>query len=163
MIEAGNPITTNRREIRAGLLSLAVPVLVVGGWALIAPHNWYDNFPVHSAHWISGLGAYQEHLVRDFGSLYLALGLLMAFAGIVLDRLLVQAVLVGSLVFQVPHFVFHAANTGPFSTASNAVNLVLLALGLVVTGTVLWMSTRPAPGAAKEPRPIEGGIGYGTR
>jgi len=83
----------------------------------------------------------------------------------VLDRLLVQAVLGASLVFQAPHFVFHAANTGPFSTASNAINLVLLALGLAVTATILWMSTRPtpAPRTVAEPKTIEGGIGYGTR
>ena len=116
MIEAGKPITTYRTEIRAGLVSLAVPVIVIGGWALIAPRSWYDNFPIDSADWISSLGAYQEHLVRDFGSLYLALGLLLVFAGVVLDRLLVQAVLGASLVFQVPHLIFHAANTEPFSS-----------------------------------------------
>jgi hypothetical protein len=163
MIEAGNPITANRTEIRAGALSLAVPFVAVGGWALIAPHNWYENFPVHSAHWIAALGAYQEHLVRDFGSVYLALGLLMGFAGLVLDRLLVQSVLGASLVFQVPHFIFHAANTEPFSTASNAVNLALLGLGIVVTVVVLGMSTRQAPQPAREPNAIEGGVGYGTR
>jgi hypothetical protein len=163
MSESGNPITTYRTEIRAGLLSLAVPVVVIGGWALLAPHNWYDNFPVDSANWISSLGAYQEHLVRDFGSLYLALGLLLLFAGVVLDRLLVQAVLGASLVFQVPHLIFHAANTGPFSTANNAVNLVLLALGLVVTVSLLGMSMRQEPRTAAEHETIEGGIEYGTR
>ncbi len=165
MIEAGKPITTYRAEIRAGLLSLAVPVLVVGSWALIAPRSWYDNFPIDSADWISSLGAYQEHLVRDFGSLYLALGLLLLFAGVVLDRLLVQAVLGASLVFQVPHLIFHAANTEPFSAASNAVNLVLLAVGLLVTLVLLGMSMRDEPRTAAEPEPetVEGGIGYGTR
>jgi hypothetical protein len=164
--ETGNPITERRTEIRAGLLGLAVPVLIVGGWALIAPHNWYENFPVGTGHWISGLGPYQEHLVRDFGSLYLALGLLFVFAAVALDRLLVQAILGASLVFQVPHFIFHAANTGPFSTANNVVNLVLLAAGLALTAMLLGMIARsPASrtGTAHEPTKIEGGIGYGTR
>jgi hypothetical protein len=162
--ETANPITERRTEIRAGLLGLAFPVLIVGGWALIAPHNWYENFPVGTGHWISGLGPYQEHLVRDFGSLYLALGLLFVFAAVVLDRLLVQAVLGASLVFQVPHFIFHAANTGPFSTANNAVNLVLLAAGLALTGILLGMTARSgASRTAPEPTRIEGGIGYGTR
>ena len=73
--------------------------------SLLAPHNWYGEFPVGSGRWISSLGPYDEHLVRDFGSLYLALGLLLAFAGFALDRLLVRAVLWASLVFQVaPRF-----------------------------------------------------------
>jgi hypothetical protein len=156
-----------RSEVRAGLVGLAVPVLIVGGWALIAPHNWYDNFPVGTGHWISGLGPYQEHLVRDFGSLYLALGLLLVFAAIVLDRLLVGAVLAASLVFQVPHFIFHAANTEPFSTGNNVVNLGLLAVGLLLTLLLLWMVSRERERAraevAPEPTKIEGGIGYGTR
>jgi hypothetical protein len=160
--EAGNPITRYRREIRWGLLGLAAPVVVVGGWALFAPHNWYDEFPVGTGHWISALGAFDEHLVRDFGSLYLALGSLLVFAAVTLDRLLVQAVLGASLVFQVPHFIFHAANTEPFSVANNIVNLVLLAAGLALTVMLLMMSAR-ARAAAAEPTTTEGGIRYGTR
>jgi hypothetical protein len=163
LIKTGNPITGHRHEIRAGLLGLAVPVLIVGGWALLAPHNWYDNFPLDSADWISALGPYQEHLVRDFGSLYLALGLLLGFAALALDRLLVQAVLWASLVFQVPHFVFHAANTEPLSAASNIVNLVLLGLGLLLTGMLLGLVSRKESETVSEPASIEGGIGYGTR
>jgi hypothetical protein len=163
MIEAGTPVAMYRKEIRAGLVSLAAPVIVIGGWALLAPRNWYDNFPIDSANWISSLGAFQEHLVRDFGSLYLALGLLLLFAAVVLDRLLVQAVLGASLVFQVPHLIFHAANTEPLSAAGNSINLVLLALGLLVTFALLWMTTRTATRTAPEMKPVEGGIGYGTR
>jgi hypothetical protein len=163
--ESGNQITERRKEIRAGLVGLAVPVLIVGGWALIAPHNWYENFPIGDAHWISSLGAYQEHLVRDFGSLYLALGLLLLFSAVMLDRLLVQAILGASLVFQVPHFIFHASNTEPFSTTNNVVNLVLLAAGLLLTAMLLSMTSRrkAAPAAAQEPTKIEGGIVHGTR
>jgi hypothetical protein len=163
MIEVGKPIATYRKEIRAGLFGLALPVIVIGAWALIAPRGWYDNFPVDSANWISSLGAYQEHLVRDFGSLYLALGLLLLFAGIVLDRLLVQSVLGVSLVFQVPHLIFHAANTEPFSTGNNAVNLGLLAVGLLLTVMLLGMSTRQVPRTTADRQAIEGGIRYGTR
>jgi hypothetical protein len=160
---SSGPLTQRRTEVRAGLLALALPVIVVGGWALIAPHSFYDDFPIHSAHWISGLGPYQEHLVRDFGSLYLALGLLFVFSAVVLDRLLVAAVLGASLVFQVPHFIFHAANTGPFSTTNNAVNLVLLGAGLLLTVMLLGMVFRAAPESKSEPQPIEGGVRYGTR
>jgi hypothetical protein len=161
--ETGNPITSHRAEIRAGLLGLAAPVVVVGGWALIAPANWYDNFPLDSADWISSLGPYQEHLVRDFGALYLALGLLLGFGALSLDRLLVKAVLWASLVFQVPHFIFHVANTEPLTAASNIVNLVLLGLGLVLTAMLLGLVSRRESATVSEPAAIEGGVGYGTR
>jgi hypothetical protein len=163
MNETGNPITSYRTEIRAGLLGLAVPVLIIGGWALLAPHNWYSEFPVGSGRWISALGAYDEHLVRDFGSLYLALGSLLVFAAIALDSLLVKAVLWASLVFQVPHFIFHAANTEPFSTGSNIVNLVLLGFALVLTAMLLDLVSRRQAAAAPESTPIEGDVTYGTR
>lgn len=163
MMDVGNPITRYRAEIRAGLIGLAVPVLIVGGWALFAPHNWYDEFPVGSGRWISSLGAYDEHLARDFGSLYLALGLLLTFAGLALDRLLVQAVLWASLVFQVPHFIFHASNTEPLSTGGNVANLGLLAAGLVLTGLLLGMVSKSGRVKAREPASIEGGISYGAR
>jgi hypothetical protein len=157
------PITRYRNEIRAGLIGLAAPVVLVGGWALIAPHSWYEDFPIASAHWISSLGAYQEHLVRDFGSLYLALGLLLLFAAVVLDRLLVAAVLGASLVFQVPHFIFHVSNTAPFSTASNVVNLAALGGGVVLTVILLGMVSRASAQTKPASATIEGGVGYGTR
>jgi hypothetical protein len=161
--EPGNPITSYRKEIRAGLLGLAVPVVIIGGWALLAPHGWYDEFPVGSGRWISSLGPYDEHLARDFGALYLALGLLLGFAAFALDRLLVKAVLWASLVFQVPHLIFHVANTEPFSAASNIANLALLGLGLVLTAMLLDLVSRRQSATVSEPASIEGGIGYGTR
>ena len=160
---SGGPLARYRTEVRLGLISLAVPVIVVGGWALIVPHSFYDDFPIKSAHWISGLGPYQEHLVRDFGSLYLALGLLLTFAAVVLDRLLVGAVLAASLVFQVPHFIFHVTNTGPFSTVNNVVNLVALGAGVVLTVILLGMVSRASAEPLPEVQPIEGGVSYGTR
>jgi hypothetical protein len=72
-------------------------------------------------------------------------------------------VLAASLVFQVPHFIFHAANTEPFSTANNAVNLVLLAAGLLLTVMLLGMVSRASTATRREAQTIEGGVTYGTR
>jgi hypothetical protein len=155
-----------RREIRVGLIVLAAPMVLVGGWALVAPHGWFDTFPGGGRHWVSSLGPYDEHLVRDFGATYLGLGLLLLGAAYMLDRVLVVASLATSLVFQVPHFIFHAANTGPLSAADNVVNLLLLGFGLVLTAILLVMTAkaaRPRARAAAEPKPIEGGVSYGTR
>jgi hypothetical protein len=156
-------LTHRRREIQIGLLVLAAPMVVVATWALVAPHGWFDTFPGGGRHWVSALGPYDEHLVRDFGGTYLALGLLLVFAAYKLDRLLVQAALGASLVFQVPHFIFHVANTGPLSTGDNLINLLLLGGGIALTGILLSMTGSPAALSTRESQSIEGGVTYGTR
>src|SRR3712207_2072212 len=54
--------------LRAGLLLLASAPLVVGMWALLVPHSFYDDFPLPGRNWVSTLGPYNEHLVRDVGA-----------------------------------------------------------------------------------------------
>jgi hypothetical protein len=160
------PITRYRREIRGGLLSLGLPLVAVGAWALLAPHSFFYNFPTSSRHWVSALGPYDEHLVRDFGSLYLALGGLSVWAGVVLSRLLVRVALVLGLVYAVPHLIFHASETGSLSTGDNVINISLLALVVIVSVTLLAISrasgtttsTRATSDAA-----IQREMTYGTR
>jgi hypothetical protein len=72
--------------LRAGLLLLASAPLVVGMWTLLVPHSFYDDFPLLGRDWVSTLGPYNEHLVRDVGALNLALGVLLASAAILLER-----------------------------------------------------------------------------
>jgi len=156
-------ITRYRNEIRAGLIALGVPNVLTGGWALLAPRGWYGTFPGLGRHWVSALGLYDEHLVRDFGATLLALGLLLVVAAIVLDRLLIQATLGASLVFSVPHFVFHIANKDQLATGDYIVNNVLLGLGLALSVILLVVVSRPREVGVAQRAPIEGGIGYGTR
>ena len=46
-------------------LAVGDPALVVGVWALVLPRSFYDDFPAAGRHWVSALGPYNEHLVRD--------------------------------------------------------------------------------------------------
>ncbi len=80
-----------RSWLRATLLLLASAPLVIGVWALLVPRSFYDDFPLPGRDWVSALGPYNEHLVRDVGALNLALGVLLATAAILLERRLVQA------------------------------------------------------------------------
>lgn len=98
-----------RRIIIWFLSALAV---FVGGWALLAPENWYTTFPDGSAgtgfgQWIMMDSPYNEHLIRDVGALYLAL----AGAGIVaaLSRSITatRTVAVAWIVFSAPHLYYH--------------------------------------------------------
>jgi hypothetical protein len=101
--------------LRIGLVLLAATALGGGFWALILPRRFYEDFPFPGRGWVSTLGPYNEHLVRDYGATNLALGGLLLFAAVLLERRLVQAALVAWLVYAVPHFVFHLAQIPHFS------------------------------------------------
>ncbi len=93
--------------LRAGLWLLAVVSVGAGTWALFLPRLFYEDLPLPGRGWVSALGPYNEHLVRDVGALYLALAVPLAGAAIFLERRLVQVALVTWLVSAVPHFVYH--------------------------------------------------------
>lgn len=128
--------------VRLGLSLLAIPALVVGLWALILPRSFYDDFPAAGRHWVSVLGPYNEHLVRDVGALNLALGALLAVAAIVLERRLVQAALAAWLVYAVPHFVFHATELDALSFLDNAANVITLGLAVLLPLVLLVATGR---------------------
>lgn len=130
--------------LRTGLLLLAATPLVVGVWALLLPRSFYDDFPSEGRDWVSALGPYDEHLVRDVGALNLALCALLVFAAVVLEKRLVQAALVAWLVYAIPHFAFHLTTLYVFSLGdylANAISLGLLVLLplilLVLSGSYL--------------------------
>ena len=124
--------------LRGGLLVVAAPQVLTGLWALSAPRSFYDDYPLAGRGWISALGPYNEHLVRDVGAGLLALGMLVALAAFLLERRLVQVSLGVWLVFAVPHFVFHLTTLHAFSATDYLTQvgglgfLVLLPLVLLV-------------------------------
>jgi hypothetical protein len=145
-------IERHRTEFRVALIALAAPNLALGAWAVLAPHSWFDDFPGGGRHWVSALGPYNEHLSTDVGAFFLAMGALLLFAGIVLDRLLVQAALGALLVFSVPHLVWHLGDLGPYNTLDTILNVISLSLLVVVPIALLLML-----------RQKKGEVTYGTR
>jgi hypothetical protein len=123
--------------LRAGLLLLASPPLVVGLWALLVPRSFYDDFPFPGREWVSALGPYNEHLVRDVGALNLALGVLLATAVILLERRLVRASLVAWLVYAVPHFAFHITTLDAFPPFDNLANVGVLGSAVLLPSLLL--------------------------
>ena len=128
--------------MRAGLSFLAVTSLVVGTWALFAPRSFFDGFPAAGRHWVSAIGPFNEHLVRDVGALNLALGLLLAVAAVVLGRTLVRASLAAWLVYAIPHLVFHLSEYGALSPLDDLVNIGVLTLGVLLPLLLLAASLR---------------------
>jgi hypothetical protein len=160
--EAGAPIARYRKEFRGGLLALGLPLAAIGAWAAVAPRSWYDNFPGAGRHWVTAFGPFDEHLVTDFGSAELALGALLVFAAVVLERRLVQGALGALLVFSVPHLAYHLTQLDALSTGDNIASVTVLALPVLLAGVLLLMTREPRPAARGTGR-IEGSVGYGTR
>jgi hypothetical protein len=128
-----------RRWLRIGLLFVAATPLSGGLWALLFPRAFYDDFPLPGSNWVSTLGPYNEHLVRDYGALNLAMAVLLLAAGVLLERRLAQVALITWLVFEVPHFVFHVGQTHHFSVGSNLAQLGGLALLIVLPFVLLFL------------------------
>jgi hypothetical protein len=162
-VNGSGGIERHRDLLRGGLIALGVPNVLTGGWALLAPHGWFGTFPGGGRHWVSALGAYDEHLVRDFGATLLGIGLLLIFAGIALERLLVLAALGTNLVFSLPHFIFHIANKDQLATSDYVVNNVLLGVGVVLSAALFWIALRPVARPATPRAQTEGAVTYGTR
>jgi hypothetical protein len=131
-----------RRWLRGGLAVLALTPALVGIWATLAPRGFYDDFPGAGHHWVSAVGAYDEHLVRDVGALYLGSLVLLAFAFVWLDRRLVQAALVSYAVAALPHLIYHLTTLDNFSTGDGVAEIAGLALNVALPLGLLTITRR---------------------
>ncbi len=124
------------------MLGLLAAVQVTDGfYALLAPRSFYDDFPAGRG-WVEALPAYNEHLVRDVGSLFLATAVVLIAAAVWLDRRLVLVALVSYLVYSVPHLIYHLLNLGPFSTGDAIAEAVTLALTVIAPAWLLAVMLR---------------------
>src|SRR3954447_14921662 len=128
-----------RIVVRVALVLLALSAAFVGFWALFAPASFYASFPGLGFTWVSGVGPYDEHLVRDVGALYLALLVVTVLA--LLRPASVRPWVAGLawLVFGVPHLVFHAAH----AAAGDAAEVAALALNVLLAAIACLPARRP--------------------
>jgi hypothetical protein len=132
--------------VRVALVAQAVTTVGLGVWAAFAPRAFYDEFPGAGRAWVSADGPYNEHLVRDFGDLNLALGLLLVVAAVTLGRELVTAVSAATLVYQGLHFVYHLRHLDVYDTGDQVGNVVSFVLAVTLPIVVLVAQARtPAP------------------
>lgn len=156
--QLSDPVAARPGIFRGGLLVLAATQVVTGLWALVAPRSFYDDFPGGGRDWVSALGPYDEHLVRDVGSSFTALVVLVVLAAVFLELRLVQVALIAWLVYSIPHFGFHLTATEPFSLGDNIASLAGLGLQVVLPAALLVASVRgpsaaATSGAQAEPMP----------
>lgn len=132
-------IERHRAPIRIALIYLTVTIGFLAIWILVAPRGFYDNFPGGSAHWVSALPPYNEHLERDFGAASLGLALLAGLAAYWMDRRVIQATALAMLAAGLPHLVYHLTTTGHYSTGDNVASLIGLALDVVLPLGLLYL------------------------
>lgn len=141
--------------LRLLLWVLAVPNLVTGVWAAFSPRSFYDDFPgAFGREWVAPDGPFNEHLVRDVGGLFLALGIVTVIAAVTLSLPLVRAVAVASLVFAAIHLGYHVRHLDPFDGTDSAAIITSLAFGPVLAVVVLLLARSGAkmPGSTPTSR-----------
>src|SRR4030081_2998793 len=136
-------IDRHRGWIAALLVALGAPQALIGLWALVAPQNFYDDFGPGGG-WVSALGAYDEHLVRDVGALFVGLGVLMLIAPVRGRRTLTLSAVGVGLIFAVRHAIYHMLNLDPYGTADAVANAATLGWTVLAPIIVLGLLRAPA-------------------
>jgi hypothetical protein len=126
---------------------LAASALLVGVWAEFAPASFYADFPGGGRHWVSADGPFNEHLVRDFGAMNLAMAFLLLVALVHLTPVLVRTAAITSLIFSVPHFVYHARHLGVYTSSDKVANMVSLGLAIGGPAVILLLDATLERGA----------------
>jgi nucleoside-diphosphate-sugar epimerase len=147
--------------LRRGVRLLSWQLALVGGtlgvYAQFFPRAFYDDFPF-GREWVALDGPYNEHLVRDFGAMNLALTVLTFAALVGASRAVARAAGAAWLVFAVPHAVYHLRHIEHYDAVDQVANAVGV-LALVWLAFLLVRAARPRP--AREPAvpaPAEHGL-----
>lgn len=127
----------NRARVeRVSLGLIAVFMLPAGVQAAVAPRSFFADFPLGRS-WISHQGdAYNEHLVRDVGALFLAMVIVTAWTA--WRRGPARPVAVAWLVQGVLHLVFHASHLEGYDSVDKIGLIGSLAVVPALALVVLW-------------------------
>jgi len=101
---------TYQRWIRVALGYLALISLEIGVWAQFFPRSFFDHYPGLGRAWVAVDGPYNEHLVRDVGGLNLGLAAVLIVALVTLSHTTILAACLASLLYGVPHLLYHIAH-----------------------------------------------------
>jgi hypothetical protein len=141
------------RWVRVGIIvTLAIPQLVVGTWALLAPESWYESFPGFDPRLVAAEPPYNQHLVSDVGAGFFATGLGLLLAAVLANRVAVLVALATYAAFTLPHVIYHASHPADaLSGAEDAANVLVLGSGLVLAAVFAWGVRGDRRPPAREP------------
>jgi nucleoside-diphosphate-sugar epimerase len=155
----GGPVPRFRGAARVVLWLLLLSAAALGLWAQFAPHSFYVSFPFGRG-WVAADGPYNEHLVRDFGGLNLAMAVVTGAALFLRKTSAAVTAALAWLVFAVPHVVYHASHLDHYAAGDAAGNVIGTALLVVLPVVVLAFGqavATPRTGAHQDPRPRPAG------
>ena len=127
---------TRLRQI--ALIVIAFSSGLVGVWATVAPKSFYEDFPGAGRVWVAVDGPYNEHLVRDVGSLNLALAFVAVLALISGSTLVARAAGGAALIYGVPHLLYHATHLDPYDSDDKVA--LVFSLGIAVLAGLLALA-----------------------
>ncbi|MET0903832.1 MAG: hypothetical protein ABWZ52_11375 [Acidimicrobiales bacterium] len=127
---------TRLRQV--ALIVIAFSTGLVGLWATLAPKSFYEDFPGAGRVWVAVDGPYNEHLVRDVGSLNLGLAFVAVLALITGSTLVARAAGGAALLYGVPHLLYHATHLDPYESGDQVA--LLFSLGIAVLAAVLALA-----------------------
>lgn len=128
-------MTLTNVALRAGIWFLALVELAVGAVATVTPRVFYDHVP-----WVSLAPPYSEHLMRDYGAMNLALGLVFLVAAITMEHLTVRTALAAYLVFALPHLLFHLTHHQHYTTTAAITETTALVVAAVLPVALLALT-----------------------
>ncbi|GGI45806.1 hypothetical protein BCL57_001551 [Agromyces flavus] len=153
-----------RRLHTAALALSAAIAFFVGGWAFFAPRSFFDSFPGVLGRWVATDGPFNEHLVRDVGAFYLALGV-ASVAGLVWRSPVVFRILgLAWTMFGVLHLWYHVTHLDHLQADAAVGTVVSLSISLAL-GVVLLIPSRADvadPTDATGTTSRAGGVGSAT-
>jgi hypothetical protein len=141
-----------RAGARAGLVLVGLGNAEVGVWGELSPHSFYTTFPGFGHHWVAVMGAYDEHLVRDYAACEIGFAVLLF--GMALWFVERRLVLAGGLAFiagTLPHFIFHLTTTAMLSTQDNIASLGSFVVEMAVVAAAMAVAARQLTTEPKEP------------
>lgn len=114
------------------LVATVIIVGVVGAWSYFWPQPYYDHFPVFLGEWVSKDGPYNEHLVRDHGAMYLALGAASLYGLVRPSQVGCRLLGIAWTVFGVLHFGYHVTHLHHLTTDEATGQIVVLAVAILL-------------------------------
>ncbi|WP_447007178.1 hypothetical protein ACRAKI_12210 [Saccharothrix isguenensis] len=131
-----------RGLLRAGCVLLIAWQVVVGLWAVLSPEGFFFGYPTREIGWVAMFPPYNEHLTRDYGLALLQLAPLTLVCLKLPEPVFVGALLTGSLLFHVPHLVFHELHV--VRTDDLALQRLFLWMPIVLAAVLLYVARKLA-------------------
>lgn len=139
------PTGSVSRGVRLWVIAAGVATLMLGAWAFFMPEGFFNDFPISGAHWVSTLGEFNDHLMRDYGAAQIGLGLAALMVAAKRSRDGVIALMTGFVVFGALHLGYHFTTFDHFHTGSAVAQAVALSTFIVIPlGVLLTLRRQPS-------------------